>query len=58
MSVGGSRKRHGDSWRALSEEAKRVKMKEWSASQDFPATPLVHALINVGGGMYVPYPTL
>ena len=24
----------------------------------FPATPLVHALINVGGGMYVPYPTL
>ena len=30
----------------------------WSAFQAFPATPLVHALINVGGGMYVPYPTL
>ena len=29
----------------------------WSAFQAFPATPLVHALINVGGGMYVPYPT-
>ena len=27
----------------------------WSA---FPATPLVHALIKVGGRMYVPYPTL
>ena len=25
----------------------------WSALQAFPATPLVHALINVGGGMYV-----
>ena len=23
----------------------------------FPATPLAHALTNVGGGMYVPYPT-
>ena len=30
----------------------------WSAFQAFPATPLVHALINVGGRMYVPYPTL
>ena len=30
----------------------------WSAFQAFPAAPLVHALINVGGGMYVPYPTL
>ena len=24
----------------------------------FPAAPLAHALINVGGRMYVPYPTL
>ena len=30
----------------------------WSAFQAFPATPLVHALINVGGRMYVPYPSL
>ena len=30
----------------------------WSAFQAFPATPLVHALINVGSRMYVPYPTL
>ena len=30
----------------------------WSAFQAFPATPLVHALINVGGRMYVPYPAL
>ena len=30
----------------------------WSAFQAFPATPLAHALINVGGRMYVPYPTL
>ena len=30
----------------------------WSAFHAFPATPLVHALINVGGRMYVPYPTL
>ena len=29
-----------------------------SAFQAFPTTPLVHALINVGGRMYVPYPTL
>ena len=30
----------------------------WSAFQVFPATPLVNALINVGGRMYVSYPTL
>ena len=30
----------------------------WSAFQAFPATPLVHALINVSGRMYFPYPTL
>ena len=31
----------------------------WSAFQaSFPATPLAHALINVGGRMYVPYPAL
>ena len=24
----------------------------------FPATPLAHALTNVGGGMYVPYPLI
>ena len=29
----------------------------WSAFEAFLATPLVHALINVGGRMYVPYPT-
>ena len=29
-----------------------------SAFQAFSATPLVHALINVGGRMYVSYPTL
>ena len=30
----------------------------WSAFQAYPATPLAHALINGGGRMYVPYPTL
>ena len=30
----------------------------WSAFQAFPDTPLARALINVGGRMYVPYPTL
>ena len=30
----------------------------WSAFEAFPATPLVHALINVGGRMYVPCPSL
>ena len=30
----------------------------WSAFQAFPATPLAHALINVGDRMSVPYPTL
>ena len=30
----------------------------WSALQAFPTPPLVHALINVGGRMYVAHPTL
>ena len=32
--------------------------RQWSALLALPATPLVHTLINVGGRMYVSYPTL
>ena len=55
----------GDWWAGFVAGNGRVRLEEltthwvlWSAFQAVSATPLVHALINVGGRMYAPYPTL
>ena len=60
---GGTEEVAGDWWAGFVAGNGRVRLEELTTHwvpvvQAFSATPLVHALINVGGGMYVPYPTL
>ena len=62
-SCGRTEKVAGDWWAGFVAGNRRVRLEEhigclWSAFQAFPATPLARALINVGGRMYAPYPTL
>ena len=62
---GGTGEVAGDWWAGFVPGNGRVRLKELTTHwvpveciSGFSSHPLVHALINVGGGMYVPYPTL